>query len=315
MGNAYSIRLWYRIYSENWDFFLYFACWNKMETWNDLPCFIYSISLRWKSENVLKWPLQHLPGFPKRWQNKINVGVSLSASLHRSIIQNKAVHNLFQSPNTGLGEMFLQCKNHFQRAKLRLLHPAPLFKSTLWKVNVEVNNLWSSLMFWTGFEWECVGGLWGGRTGGLVSSPQGNFVDLDRFWWDKGQQTHQHFVSFEDTNSRTCSRRWTLYMSITVMVSVGNVILSFILTCRGVAQRQKHTLVLRCSVLRIIVPPQGAIKRTRVRQKSINHRLCPKTTLPSLFLHSLRNRHSILCSNVSSESIFPTLTYHHYLAS
>lgn len=90
-----------------------------------------------------------------------------------------------------------------------------------------VNNLWSRLMFWAGFKWEFVEvyeeAEW--RT----SSPQGTFVDWDWFWWDKGQpasnpmsfrQRHQQFVFLQDANGWTRSHRCTLYMSVTVVVTV-----------------------------------------------------------------------------------------------
>lgn len=77
-------------------------------------------------------PIAAFTRISKHSQNKISAGVSLIFSLHRSIILNKVVHNLFQFPNTGLREMFLHCKQKkktFRKQKLDWC--SKLFKATL----------------------------------------------------------------------------------------------------------------------------------------------------------------------------------------
>lgn len=127
----------------------------------------------------------------KHSQNKINAVVSLIASLHRSISLNKAVPNLFKSPNTGLREMFLHCKKRFQKAKVRLVHRAPLSQLEKWMWNLGSKQL----MKFT----DVLSRIWirvcrrsvERQSGGHVSGPQDCFVDWDQFW--------REFVTVEAT--------------------------------------------------------------------------------------------------------------------
>lgn len=61
----------------------------------------------------MEMPFAAFTNISKHFQNKISAGVSLISCLHRSIILNKVIHNLFQFPNTGLREMLLHHKKAF----------------------------------------------------------------------------------------------------------------------------------------------------------------------------------------------------------
>lgn len=113
------------------------------------------------------------------------------------IILNEAAHNLFQSPNTGLREMFLHCKATFRNPKLYCcISPllSQLYEMWMWSVGskqlVKLTDVLGRISMRA-----CPSSM--KTLNGRSVSPQGPFPDW--FWWDKGQATSNR-MSFSQTH-------------------------------------------------------------------------------------------------------------------